>query len=219
MTLWSQLTPQQRGNVRERVWRRLQSYGPTSATGLVHALNLPLENVGARLRTWSTTRVEWCLARRMRKASRSGLRTSANSDSSLVPVVALSSRLHGRNLGTDISHATEQKLGKDDFLMKQLGGTLVTPFGERRMRNKTGVAARQASQRGKQRFFDIGQQLGPHKFDGYVGDNPTGLYVYLIAGCCGKRITYRRALVNKLDNAECCASCAQSRKARRKVAS
>lgn len=49
MTPWSQLTPQQRGSVCERVWRRLQSYGPTSATGLVHALNLPLENVGGAL--------------------------------------------------------------------------------------------------------------------------------------------------------------------------
>ena len=75
------------------------------------------------------------------------------------------------------------------------------------------VAARQASQRGKQRFFEVGQKLGPHTFDGYVGDNPTALYVYLVTGCCGKRITYRRALVNKLDKAECCVDCFRKRRA------
>ena len=57
MTPWPQLTPEQRGNVCQRVWRRLDCYGPTSATGLMHALNLSLDNVGGALSEMEERRI------------------------------------------------------------------------------------------------------------------------------------------------------------------
>ncbi len=49
MTPWTSLTQEQRGRVCERIWRRLISSGPTSATGLVHECALTLDYVGGAL--------------------------------------------------------------------------------------------------------------------------------------------------------------------------
>lgn len=49
MTTWPQLTPEQRGNICQRVWRRLDCYGPTSATGLMHECAMTLDYVGGAL--------------------------------------------------------------------------------------------------------------------------------------------------------------------------
>ena len=49
MTPWTSLTQEQRGRVCERIWRRLISSGPTSATGLMHECAMTLDYVGGAL--------------------------------------------------------------------------------------------------------------------------------------------------------------------------
>ena len=91
-------------------------------------------------------------------------------------------------------------------------GVQVTPFGQRR-RHKTGVAARQAAQKGKQRFFVPGQELGQYVFDWYVGGNETGLYIWLVAKCCGKRFPCKRDQVSTLEKRTSCVDCFRKRRA------
>jgi len=79
------------------------------------------------------------------------------------------------------------------------------------------IAQRQASQKGKQTAYVEGQAVGPHTFVGYVGDNPTALYIKLRCKC-GNVFPYKRDQVSQLSRVkpngkatECCKNCAPKR--------
>lgn len=79
------------------------------------------------------------------------------------------------------------------------------------------VAMRQASQAGRRREFTTGQEIGPHQFVRYVGDNPKAPYLVLRCGNCGSEYNRLRSTIcvlEKQTKGGCC-HCAANRKGKR----
>lgn len=74
------------------------------------------------------------------------------------------------------------------------------------------VARRQASLAGKTRIWSIGDPIGPHKFDGFVGENSTSLYIYYLCAKCGNRLTIRRDNISQAARTQGCKFCNRGRR-------
>lgn len=78
--------------------------------------------------------------------------------------------------------------------------------GQRACRAQT-VARMQASAQGRRNYYEPGEQIGIHRFAGYVGDNPEGLYIYWECGRCGHKSSIKRDQVSTLRVTKGCVKC------------